>query len=165
MSPITDGLIVPARDLPQLAEIIQLAVAPVFLLAGLGAFLNVCAGRLARIVDRARRVEEQILATRGTEHDRHVAEVRILDRRIRTVNAAIFATVLSALLISAVVILLFAAFLTSVPLGAAIAVLFIAAMLATGTGFAIFLHETRIASGSVRIRGAILDHQVDEEPA
>lgn len=163
MNPLPEGLIVPARDLPQLAEIIQLAVAPVFLLAGLGAFLNVCAGRLARIVDRARRVEERILATRGHEHDRHVAEVRLLDRRIRTVNAAIFATVLAALLISAVVILLFAAFLTLVPLGAAIAVLFIAAMLATGTGFAIFLHETRIASRSVRIRNAILDHEADEE--
>ena len=36
------------------AQIIQLAVAPVFLLAGIGAFLNVCAGRLSRIVDRAR---------------------------------------------------------------------------------------------------------------
>ena len=35
--------------LTQLAQIIQLAVAPVFLLAGLGAFLNVCAGRLARM--------------------------------------------------------------------------------------------------------------------
>lgn len=163
MNAISDGLIVPARDLPQLAEIIQLAVAPVFLLAGLGAFLNVCAGRLARIVDRARRVEERILATRGTEHDRHVSEVRLLDRRIRTVNAAIFVTVLAALLISAVVILLFAAFLTSVPLGAAIALLFIAAMLATGTGFAIFLHETRIASRSVRIRNAILDHRAEEE--
>lgn len=163
MSAISDSLILPARNLPELAEIIQLAVAPVFLLAGLGAFLNVCAGRLARIVDRARRVEDRILATRGIEHDRHVSEVRLLDRRIRTVNAAIFATVLAALLISAVVILLFAAFLTSVPLGAAVALLFIAAMLATGTGFAIFLHETRIASRSVRIRNAILEHRAEDE--
>ena len=162
MSAVGDGLLVPARNLPELAGIIQLAVAPVFLLAGLGAFLNVCAGRLARIVDRARRVEERILATRGSEHDRHVAEVRVLDRRIRTVNAAIFSTVLAALLISAVVILLFAAFLTQVRLGDAIALLFIAAMLATGTGFAIFLHETRIASRSVRIRNAILDHRAEE---
>ena len=37
-------------DLRYLAQVIQLAVAPVFLLAGLGAFLNVCAGRLARII-------------------------------------------------------------------------------------------------------------------
>ena len=48
-------------ELRTLAQIIQLAVAPVFLLAGLGAFLNVCAGRLARIVDRARRLEPLIL--------------------------------------------------------------------------------------------------------
>ncbi len=43
------------------AQVIQLAVAPVFLLAGIGAFLNVCAGRLSRIVDRARTVEPLLL--------------------------------------------------------------------------------------------------------
>src|ERR671912_417375 len=90
--------------LTQLAQIIQLAVAPVFLLAGLGAFLNVCAGRLARIVDRARRLEPRIFESRGEEHDRLIREVRMLDRRIRVVNAAIFTTVLSAVLISAAVI-------------------------------------------------------------
>ena len=44
----------------QVAQIIQLAVAQVFLLAGVGAFLNVCAGRLARIIDRARDLEPRI---------------------------------------------------------------------------------------------------------
>lgn len=159
MNPVAD---IASPEVRTVAETIQLAVAPVFLLAGLGAFLNVCAGRLARIVDRARRVEEGILATRGGEHDRLVGEVRTLDRRIRTVNAAIFSTVLAALLTSAVVVLLFAASLTDIPLGTPIALLFIAAMIATGTGFAIFLYETRIASRSVRIRGAILDHQADD---
>jgi hypothetical protein len=51
-------LIPPSPELTHLAQIIQLAVAPVFLLAGLGAFLNVCAGRLARIIDRARQLVE-----------------------------------------------------------------------------------------------------------
>ena len=55
------------------AQIIQLAVAPVFLFAGIGAFLNVCAGRLSRIVDRARNVEPMLLASRGAEHDRWLA--------------------------------------------------------------------------------------------
>lgn len=163
MSGFTGDIFVPTPDLARLAQIIQLAVAPVFLLAGLGAFLNVCAGRLARIVDRARRVEERILATRGSEHDRLVDEVRLLDWRIRTVNNAIFSTVLAALLIAAVVVLLFAAFLTAIPLEIPIAILFIAAMVATGTGFAIFLLETRIASRSVRIRNAILEHQADAD--
>jgi MFS family permease len=154
--PLTPGL-------TQLAQIIQLAVAPVFLLAGLGAFLNVCAGRLARIVDRARKLEPRIFESRGEEHDRLIREVRMLDRRIGVVNAAIFTTVLSALLISAVVILLFAAFLTGYRFGTAIALLFIAAMVCTGLGFAIFLHETRLGTRSVRIGSHVLEHEADAE--
>ncbi len=150
-------------ELRTLAQIIQLAVAPVFLLAGLGAFLNVCAGRLARIVDRARRLEPLILQSRGAEHDRMVREVRVLDRRIRVVNNAIFATVLAALLISAVVILLFMAFLTKWKLGTLVALLFIAAMICTGWGFAVFLHETRLGTRAVRVRTSILDHEASEE--
>ena len=149
--------------LTQLAQIIQLAVAPVFLLAGLGAFLNVCAGRLARIIDRARKLEPRIFESRGEEHDRLIREVRMLDRRIGVVNAAIFTTVLSALLISTVVILLFAAFLTGYRFGTAIALLFIAAMICTGFGFAIFLHETRLGTRSVRIGSHILEHQAEED--
>ena len=149
--------------LTQLAQIIQLAVAPVFLLAGLGAFLNVCAGRLARIVDRARRLEPRIFESRGAEHDRLIAEVRMLDRRIRVVNMAIFTTVLSALLISGVVILLFMAFLTGYRFGTAIALLFIAAMACTGLGFAIFLHETRLGTRSVKIGSHILEHEADPD--
>jgi MFS family permease len=148
--------------LTQLAQIIQLAVAPVFLLAGLGAFLNVCAGRLARIVDRIRNLEPRILDSRGQEHDRLLTEVRLLDRRSRIVSAAIFMTVLAALLISAVVILLFLAFLTANRFGTAIALLFIAAMICTGLGFAIFLHETRLGIRAIQVRAHILEHEAEE---
>lgn len=157
------SILPPSPNLTQLAQIIQLAVAPVFLLAGLGAFLNVCAGRLARIVDRTRNLEPRILSSRGSEHDRLVREVRLLDRRTRIVNQAIFLTVLAALLISAVVILLFTAFLTGLRFGTAIALLFIAAMICTGLGFAIFLHETRLGTRSVRVRTSILEHEADAD--
>ena len=153
----------PAPELTHLAQIIQLAVAPVFLLAGLGAFLNACVGRLARIVDRIRKLEPRILDSRGEEHDRLIGEVRLLDRRSRIVSAAIFTTVLSALLISAVVILLFLAFLTGYRFGTAIALLFIASMLATSAGFAIFLHETRLGIRAIQVRAHILEHQADED--
>ena len=153
----------PSAELTHLAQIIQLAVAPVFLLAGLGAFLNVCAGRLARIVDRARSLEPRILKSRGEEHDRLIHELRLLDRRTRVVTTAIFTTVLAALLISAVVILMFTAFLTGWKLGVAVAWLFIAAMVFTGTGFAVFLHETRLGTRAVRVRAQILEHQAEDE--
>ena len=160
---MTTPLIAPSPELTHLAQIIQLAVAPVFLLAGIGAFLNVCAGRLARIVDRARALEPRIFASRGAEHDRLISEVRMLDRRIRVVNHAIFTTVLAALIISAVVVLLFVAFLTGFKIGTAVALLFIAAMISTALSFAIFLYETRLGTRSVSVGSHILEHQAEEE--
>lgn len=153
----------PATDSPQeIAEIIQLAVAPVFLLAGVGAFLNVCASRLSRIVDRARGLEPRVLDSRGAEHDRHLREIRILDRRMALVSHAIFLSVLSAVMTCLVVVLLFAGSLTGAHVGTAIALLFIASMVSLAIGFAVFLLETRLGSRAVRIRPAILQHEVEE---
>jgi hypothetical protein len=155
----------PASQTPvtEVAAIIQLAVAPVFLLAGIGAFLNVCAARLARIVDRARQVEPQLLGSRGAEHDRLQGEIRILDRRITLVSWAIWLSVLSAVLTCAVVVLLFAGSLVDAEFGTSIALLFIVTMVAIGLGFAVFLLETRVASRTVRIRNELLEHQADRE--
>lgn len=159
----TSSILPHSPDLRYLAQIIQLAVAPVFLLAGLGAFLNACVSRLARIVDRMRGLEPRILASRGEEHDRLLTEVRLLDRRSRIVTSAIFTTVLAALLISTVVILLFLAFLTGYRFGTAIALMFIAAMICTGAGFAVFLHETRLGIRAIQVRAHILEHEADDD--
>ena len=146
----------------EVAMVIQAAVAPVFLLAGIGAFLNVCVGRLARIVDRSRSLEPRLLASRGDEHDRIIQELHLLDRRIRIVNAAVLFSVSAAVLICLVVILLFAGRLVGLQFGTEIALLFIAAMLATAGGFAVFLHETRLGTTAVRVRAHLLDHRVEE---
>ena len=153
----------PDTSVSAVAQIIQLAVAPVFLLAGIGAFLNVCAGRLSRIVDRARNVEPLLLAARGKEHDRRLDEMRVLDRRMALVSWAIFLSVLAAVLICLVVVLLFAASLTGAHIGTAVALLFIACMISVGLGCAVFLWETRVGSRAVRIRTEILEHMVDPD--
>jgi hypothetical protein len=139
-------------------------LAPVFLLAGIGAFLNVCAGRLSRIVDRARQIEPLLLGSRGADHDRYLREIRILDRRMVLVSRAIWLAVLAAVLICLVVVLLFAGTLVSGHFGTAIALLFIACMVALGTGFAVFLVETQVGSRAVRVRNALLEHQAEEQP-
>ena len=144
------------------AQVIQLAVAPVFLLSGIGAFLNVCAARVSRTIDRSRAIEPLLLQSKGREHRRWQAEIKLLDRRLRLVNWAISLSVLSAVLICVVVALLFAATLFEPDFGRAIASLFIASMIATGTGFAIFLVETRLATRSLRVRPEILAHAPDE---
>jgi hypothetical protein len=144
------------------ADIVRIAVAPVFLLSGIASFVNVCTSRLSRIVDRSRDIEPKLLASRGREHDRWLGELHVLDRRMSLVSWAISLSVLSAVLICAVVVLLFSASLTSLHFGTAIALLFIGSMIAIGVGFAIFLIETRVGSRAVRVRSELLQHTVDE---
>jgi len=144
------------------AEIVRLAVAPVFLLSGICAFLNVCASRLSRIVDRSREVEPRLLESRGAEHERWLGELRVLDLRMSLVGSAISLSVLSGVLICAVVVLLFSASLTPLHVATTIAWLFIGSMVAIGLGFAVFLVETRVGSKAVRVRSELLQHSVEE---
>ncbi|MEA3081195.1 MAG: hypothetical protein QOD54_863 [Sphingomonadales bacterium] len=152
----------PDLSVNTVAEIVRLALAPVFLLSGIGAFLNVLASRLSRIVDRSREIEPMLLASRGKEHDRWIADLKIVDRRMLLINWATGLAVTSAILTCLVVVLLFAANLTRTRLGTEIAWLFIASMLAIGAGFAFFLVETTVAARAVRVRSELLQHTVDE---
>jgi hypothetical protein len=152
----------PDLSVNTVAEIVRLALAPVFLLSGIGAFLNVLASRLSRIVDRSRDVEPRLLASRGAEHDRWIADLKIVDRRMSLISWATGFSVTSAVLTCLVVVLLFAANLMKTRMGDAIALLFMASMLAIGAGFAIFLIETTIAARAVRVRSELLQHTVDE---
>lgn len=152
----------PDLSVNTVAEIVRLALAPVFLLSGIGAFLNVLASRLSRIVDRSREIEPRLLASRGAEHDRWIADLKTLDRRMSLISWATGFAVTSAVLTCLVVVLLFAANLVRTRMGDAIALLFMASMFAIGSGFAIFLIETTIAARAVRVRSELLQHTVDE---
>lgn len=152
----------PETRVAEIADIIQTVLAPVFLLAGIGGFLSVLTGRQSRIVDRARELEPQLLESRGSEHDRLLAELRTLDKRMKLVSRAVWLSVLAALLVCFIVVLLFAGTLVSGHFGRPLAVLFILCMFFLGLAFAVFLIETRVAARSMRVRTAILEHQAEE---
>jgi len=122
----------PDLSVNTVGEIVRLALAPVFLLSGIGAFLNVLASRLSRIVDRSRDIEPLLLASRGAEHDRWIADLKVLDRRMSLISWATALSVTSAILTCLVVVLLFAANLIRTHLGNPIALLFIGSMLSIG---------------------------------
>jgi hypothetical protein len=143
-----------------IAQTIQLSVAPVFLLAGIGAILNVMAGRLGRVVDRARMLERLHPESTGPEHDRHVWELRLLDRRITVINAAIFVIVMSAIAVCLLVALLFVAELTHLEIGNAVAIVFVLAMALLILSLGLFLFEVRLALRSIRIRKELLEREV-----
>jgi hypothetical protein len=139
-----------------IAHLIQLAIAPVFLLAGIGAILNVLAQRLARVVDRARALEKEFASYDGAERAGAAAELSLLDRRMVVVNQAIRACTASALFTCLVVAILFIADLTDFRFGQPIALLFIVAMLLLIVGLVLFLHEIRLAMKSIEVRRALL---------
>lgn len=132
-----------------IVHLIQSAVAPVFLLSGVGVTLGVLTGRLARIIDRARYLEDQ--AGRSGLHAEAVqASLRMLARRAKYTNAAIAMCAASALFVSLVVMALFASAFLAMDLSAAIAILFVAAMICLTGAFGAFLVECRLATEILR---------------
>jgi CRP-like cAMP-binding protein len=112
-----------------ISQVIQLAVAPVFLLAGVGAILNVMANRLSRIIDRARALELKLAAAEGEARAELTQRLANLSRRARMISHAMVMCVVTAVMVCAVIIALFvgefAGFSTTVPA----ALLFIAGLL------------------------------------
>ncbi len=136
-----------------IARLIQSAVAPVFLLSGVAATLGVLTNRLARIVDRARTLEDRLENRPGAALSLH-HDLAVLSRRSRYINAAIMMSALSALLVALVVISLFANAFFDARLAASIAILFSGAMLCLIGAFGAFLLEVRIATAHLRFGGA-----------
>lgn len=139
-----------------LAHIIELAIAPVFTLAGIGALLNVMANRLARVVDRWRALEAGLGADDEAARWIHVAELAVLDRRMAQIHRAIALSTLAALLICIVIILLFTGQLVPLPVTQAVAVLFVITMALLSVSLVSFYIEVRIASRSLRVARAVL---------
>ena len=140
-----------------IAQTIQLSLSPVFMLAGIGALLNVLAGRLSRVVDRARAVEDLHPRSVGPEHDRHVWELRLLDRRISVINAALVMAVSSAVMTCLVVALLFVAVLIKLHIGTIVALSFILAMGLLISALVSFLIEVRMSLTAIHIRPELLE--------
>lgn len=142
-----------------IAQTIQLSLSPVFMLAGIGALLNVLAGRLSRVVDRARQVEQLHPRSTGPEHDRHVWELRLLNRRMSVINAALVLAVASAVMTCMVVALLFVAELVKLRIGTIVALSFILAMVLLITALGAFLVEVRMSLNAIRIREELLERE------
>lgn len=137
-----------------LAQVIQLAVAPVFLLAGIAGLLGVLSTRLGRIIDRARVIERRMAIAKREEHRTLLhAEATSLWKRIDLINWAVRLCVTGALLICLVIVALFMTGLLrpagfNVPI--LIAALFVLAMLVLIAGLLFLLREIHVATRQMR---------------
>ena len=134
-----------------IAHAIQLALAPVFLLSGIAAFLGVLTSRLARLVDRARILEREVRQATAPDPDQAREQLTEMARRSRFINVAITLATISGLLIAMVVALLFSGTFVPINLASYVAVLFVVSMTALVGAFLSFLLEVRIAIRSLHI--------------
>lgn len=139
-----------------LAQLIQLSVAPVFLLAGIGAILNAITGRLGRIVDRARQLEAGLSAMDDKQAELARTELGVLDRRMVAANRSISLAAGSAICVCLLVAILFVSDLLHINTEIAIVSLFVLAMGLLTAALLSFLAEVQLAAKTLRVRSELL---------
>ncbi len=130
-----------AENLTTVSHVIQLAVAPVFLLTGVGAILSVLTGRLGRLVDRFRVLTETVLDLPPNQ----VGELKILSVRVVWVHWAITLCTVSALFVAIVIGALFVGAVVDINPSRIVSILFIMAMTSLIIGLGCFLREISLS--------------------
>ncbi|MGX7953646.1 DUF2721 domain-containing protein [Tsuneonella sp. HG249] len=142
-----------------IAQTIQLALAPVFVLVAIGNIMNLLSTRLGRVVDRSRALQERHGKTEGGEHDMVVREIRVVDTRIRLIGRALRLLVGSGLAIGVTVAVLFLDELVDADLQRVAAGTFLLAVGMMMWALVLFLRETQAASAALRIPEEYLERE------
>jgi hypothetical protein len=135
-------------EIGDIGHIIQLSIAPVFLLTGVATKLGVLTNRLARIIDRSRELKDRLRARQDAEDSE---ELRVLYQRWRLINYAITASTGCGLLVCLVIAALFLGDTTNLPLDKYIAGMFVFAMVALIFSFVCLLREVFVSFRYMRM--------------
>lgn len=134
-----------------IAQTIQLALTPVFVLVAIGNMLGTLSSRLGRVVDRSRQLQKMHADTTEAAHDAIVRELRLVDHRIELIGKAMLRLVLAAICIGLTVVMLFAVEFLHIRTQGAAALTFGFAIVFLMWALILFLRETREATDALRI--------------
>ena len=138
-------------NIDTIAHVIDISVAPVFLLAGISGLLMVLTNRLGRSIDRSRSLQATIEMELSPEVKAAIdKEMAGLLKRSRFINWSISLATASALLVCLVIIMLFMGSLANINFSQIVASLFIVCMVVLSAAFSCFLAEVFIAAGALR---------------
>jgi hypothetical protein len=132
------------------ARLIQLAVAPVFLLTAVGTIIGVLSNRLGRVVDRSRTLEDRLRQLTPQGQGAVRAELTVLSQRVRLVYVSMTLAVVCALFVGLLIAVAFVDAFIAIDLSKFIGLLFIGAMLSFIVALMVFLREIFLAVSSAR---------------
>jgi len=141
----------------EIVNLIQLAVAPVFLLAGVAGLLNVFIGRLTRIIDKLERMDSALVAKQKKD-DTYEEDTTTLKRRefllmrMQNTNLAIFFTTATGLMVALVILSVFATTLFSYHFEVTISIFFILAMVFLIIALLLFLKEIYYTTSYIKLK-------------
>jgi hypothetical protein len=145
-----------------IAQTIQLALAPVFVLVAIGNIMNILTTRLGRIVDRSRNLKTLHAATKDAQHDEVVVEMRFVDRRIQLIGRALLVLVSSGLGIGVTVGMVFIGEIFGIELRTLTASTFFLSISLLMLALVFLLMETRLVARSLRLPPELLElHRKD----
>jgi hypothetical protein len=139
----------PSSAMGDIAHVIQLAIAPVFLLTAVGTLLNVLVNRLGRSVDRRRRLVGALPQLDAAHAASAQGELVFVQRRVRLIYTAILLAVVAALLICLLIAIAFLDALIASDLSRLVALLFVLAMVALIGSLSLFLREIYLGVNTV----------------
>lgn len=142
-APFAFEIIERTASTPRVQQVVQLSLAPAFLLSGIGAVMNVIMSRMIWIAKRIETIEDKMEDHRTP---RQVRELGWLMRRRKLMQGAIMFSTAAAVMISAVIGLLFISAYITAQIGTLIATLWVLTMALLVTGLGFFLLETRLAA-------------------
>jgi hypothetical protein len=138
-------------SMSSIASVIQISVAPVFLLAGISALLAVMTNRLGRVIDRSRVLQRAVIKVSNSEKRKIIdREMAFLLQRGRLINSAITFVTSSALIVCLLIMALFLGSLVGANFSQIVAGLFVICMGLLSVGLILFLGEVFVATKAMR---------------
>jgi len=147
-APFASEILERTASTPRVQQVVQLSLAPAFLLSGIGAIMNVIMSRMIWIARRVENLEEKLDEQRTAKQ---ALELAWLMQRRKLMQGAIMFSTASAVMISLVIGLLFISAYITAQIGTLIASFWVLTMALLVTGLGFFLFETRLAA-----RGAVM---------
>src|SRR5687767_1488834 len=139
-----------APHLPEIAGVLQLAVAPVFMLTAVGTIIAALNIRLGRAVDRRRDLEERLHRIGAEEMPSARDELGTIARRIRFVYLSILFAVVSGLFVCLLIAGAFIAAFVRTDISTTLGAMFVFAVLALTVSLLLFLREIFLAVSTPR---------------
>ena len=149
--------VIDTNSINTVSQLIQLSVAPVFLLAGVAGLLNVFTGRLSRIIDKVDKLDKYEDENQNLFKDektilKMTQRRKFLTMRMRNTNLAILFATSTGLLISLVIVTMFLSAIFDFKDSIFIATLFIFAMISLIISLLLFLREIFYTTSFIRTK-------------